>query len=93
MNIKRGFFRLWIAGSVVWVAVAGTMALPEALRQPLYEQADKDVMTFEEFTAPTPAQAHAARVFAAELMAGPPLAAGVVLVGIAWVIGGFRQPD
>ena len=93
MNIKRGLWRLWVAGSIGWVAVAGTMALPDALREPFHAQeaASKDGMTFEEAMAPTPEQAHAARMFALELMAGPPIAAGIVLMGIAWVVAGFRE--
>jgi hypothetical protein len=114
MTINRGLWRLWVAGSIGWVAVAGVVSLPAALQTPANVEppvsAKRAVPVPDPWVGYAPAPAnwwdkypdhppaepttehvHAARMFALELIAGPPLSLLGIALGIVWVIAGFRQ--
>jgi hypothetical protein len=98
MNINRGLFRLWVVGSLGWVTLTGIPTLPTAIESPGKQAAALRAKALpplpEGFELePTVEDVFSDYVQVAELMGLPPLAAGAVLAGLAWIIGGFRKDE
>ena len=84
MNYCRGFLRAWIALTVIWIALAGSITLSGVLESEL----------FCNLFNPGPwcdYRPPAEFVFTLSLILVPPMALLVVGAAVAWIAAGFRS--
>jgi hypothetical protein len=84
MNVRRGFFRLWILGSILWVT-GWLWAYPWPLHEGFmctFRLTDNPYCQFRDPYSDYPAIA----------LLGPVIALAIWLVG-EWIVRGFRTPQ
>jgi hypothetical protein len=84
MNYRRGFLRAWIALTLVWIALAGSIAASDVIESD----------TFCNLFNPGPWCDHRLSVELLVILAlvfGPPLALFAAGAGVAWIVAGFRS--
>jgi hypothetical protein len=84
MNLRRGFFRLWIAVAVLWV-IAATWILWDHVFDPwaafpVVLPSDREALNYQ-------------RLYAVALIVVPPIALFGFGLVCFWVVRGFRQHD
>jgi hypothetical protein len=98
MNLKRGFFRLWLVGSVLFSAAVAVYSAPSITEEfneksafDQYLQRDPDIMAYQKMLRNVGVDARYAMLGRVAVIAiGVPIGVLVIGAGLFWAASGFK---